>query len=294
MLQFILVFVFCTGALAQAILGVTPVLPSATIELRDPRSLSVAADGTLFIADTGHHRVLAMDATGKLVVESGGFGTEHGQFQWPRKVIADRGTSVWVLDYGNRRIEKFSRTLEYQGTFFIPSDDDSRPRQIEEMAVSPQGDLYVFDRDGGRLLRYDPLFRVQAELGQDRGQEFISALSRMTFVPKLGLVWWERGRPEVRVADPLLTQIRTLRLNYDGSAASMILAASDSCLVFGTSKALRSWCDPALPPDSLFSLTADPGMNLKRLDDIAFANRHAMYVLDGLAGAVYRVSLSER
>jgi len=238
--------------------------------------------------------VVAMDSTGKLVVESGGFGTEHGQFQWPRKVIADRGTAVWVLDYGNRRIEKFSRALEYQGTFFIPGDDASRPRQIEEMAVSLQGDLYVFDRDGGRLLRYDPLFRVQAELGQDRGQEFISALSRMTFVPKLGLVWWERGRPAVRLADPLLTQIRTLSLSDEGFAASIVLAASDSCLIFGTAQALRSWCDPALPADSLFSLTAYSGLNLKRLDDIAFANRQTMYVLDGLAGAVYRVSFSER
>jgi hypothetical protein len=144
------------------------------------------------------------------------------------------------------------------------------------------------------LLRYDPLFRIQAELGQDRGQEFISALSRMTFVPKLGLVWWERGRSEVRVADPLLTQIRTLSLSNDGSAASIVLTASDSCLIFGTASTLRSWCDPALPADSLFSLTSYPDMILKRLDDIAFANRHTMYVLDGLAGAVYRVSLSER
>ncbi len=290
----LLVLILCTGATAQMITGVVPVVPSATVELRDPRSLSIASDGTLFIADTGHHRVLAVDSTGRVKVECGGFGTEHGQFEWPRKIIADQGTAVWVLDYGNRRIEKFSRSLEYQGTFVIPDDNSSVPLQIEEMAVSAQGDLYVYDRDNGRLLRYDPLFRLQAALGQDRGQEFISSLSRMTFVPKLGLVWWARGQAELRVADPLLTQVHTLALRLEAPVASLTLTTLDSCLVFSSASALWSWCDPALPADSLMSLAGNAELNLKRLDDIAFANRHTMYVLDGVAGAVYRMSLSER
>ena len=117
---------------AEEVLRVTRVIPSASVELRDPRSLSISPDGTLYIADTGRHRVLAIDAAGQIVAETGGLGTDHGQFQWPKKVIADRGAAVWVLDFGNRRIEKFSRSLEYQGTFLLPGDDESLPCQIEE------------------------------------------------------------------------------------------------------------------------------------------------------------------
>lgn len=292
-LRLIILLLLCSPILGETIVRASRIVPSATVELRDPRSLSVGADGMLFIADTGHHRILALDSTGQLVMETGGFGSEHGQFQWPRKIIADRGAAVWVLDYGNRRIEKFSRAMEYQGTLLIPSEDESPPRQIEELALSPQGDLYVFDLDGGRVLLYDPLFRVQAELGQSRGGEFISALTRMTFVSGIGLVWWERGAETVRIADPLLTEIRTLNLKAS-SPSSMVLTSADSCLVFGTRDFLNSWCDPAVSPDTFAMLSAHPDLSLKRLDDIAFANRSTMYALDGVAGAIYLVSLSER
>jgi streptogramin lyase len=285
LIGFLVLFMAVSIARAQ-------IVPSVTVQLRDARSLSVSADGRIYVADTGHHRVIVMDSTGQLLVETGGFGTEHGQFQWPRKVIANRGAAVWVLDYGNRRIEKFSRTLEYQGTLLIPGDENSRPRQIEEFALSPQGDVFVYDRDDGRLVRYDPLFRIEAELGQSRGSEYISALTRMVFVRDIGLIWWERGAENLRIADPLLTQVGTLTLgtHFD---RSLVLSVADSCLLFGTTLRLEEWCDAGIPPDTLDILAAIQS-ELKRLDDIAVSSNRRAYVLDGLAGAVYLVSLPER
>src|SRR5512133_1973685 len=59
----------------------TQIVPSPTVTLRDASDLSISAEGLLYIADTGHHRVLAVDSTGKLVMETGGFGDTPGQFQ---------------------------------------------------------------------------------------------------------------------------------------------------------------------------------------------------------------------
>ncbi len=282
----------CQAAFAQSAEAWTQVLPTAAVELRDPHSISLAPDDLLYIADTGHHRVIAIDAAGNVRYETGGFGMAHGQFQWPRKVIANRGAAVWVLDYGNRRIEKFSRALEYQGTFVIPSQDGGATHQIEEFAVSPQGDLYVFDRDGGRLVRYDPLFRAQGEIGRQSGADFVSAISRMTYTQRIGLVWWERGGEQVRATDPLFTSVRSLHL--DKPESHLVLAASDSCVLLATSENIRTWCDATSPPALLFDLKEFGNLNVKRLDDLALADDGSVYLLDGLSGALYRLSPATR
>ncbi len=281
-----------TSLPAQSVPTWSTWLSRPAIELRDAQSISLAADGTLYIADTGHHRIVAVNDSGRVLYETGGFGNGHGQFQWPRKVIADRGAAVWVLDHGNRRIEKFSRTLEYQGTFTITSLDSDTPSQIEAFAVSPQGDLYVFDRDGGRLVRYDPLFRAQAELGPSSGTEFVSSVSQMTYATRLGVVWWERGSTRLRVSDQLFTQVRALDLRADYQTVT--LASSDTCAIVVLNDVLRLWCDLQAQPDSLFDLRVVPDLDLKRLDDIAVAADHSLYLLDGLAGVIYRLYLPKR
>ncbi len=287
-----LMFWFCQAAIAQSADAWTQLLPTAAVELRNPYSMSLSAGGALYIADTGHHRVIAIDSAGRILHETGGFGTAHGQFQWPRKVVANRGAAVWVLDYGNRRIEKFSRALEYQGTFVVPSDDGGTAHQIEEFAVSPQGDLFVFDRDGGRLVRYDPLFRAQGEIGQQSGADFVSAISRMTYAPRIGLVWWERGGDQVRATDPLFTAVRSLRLPK--AESHLVLAASDSCVLLATSERIETWCDATSPPVVLFDLKNFGALNVKRLDDVALADDGSVYLLDGLSGALYRLPPAKR
>jgi hypothetical protein len=262
------------------------VLPSATVQLRDAADLSVSAEGTLYIADTGHHRIIAVDSTGRLIAETGGFGTVHGQFQWPRAVISNRGNAVWVLDYGNRRIEKFTRSLEYQGTLLVNPEEGEDRSQPEAMALSPQGDLFVFDRDGGRLIRFDPLFTPQAELGSGGGAQFITNISAMAFVPARGLYWWSRGGETIEHADALLNPLAPLRLK--GAVDDLRLAAADSCLLFGARQAVMIQCAPDMPPDTLIGAEAFAAVGMKRLAGIAVTADY-YYVLDGGANAVYRI-----
>ena len=269
----------------------TRIVPSPTVELRDPRSLSVAADGVIYVTDTGHQRVVAFDSSGALRVETGGLGDAHGQFRWPRAVVADRGNAVWVLDYGNRRIEKFTRLLVYQGTLEIRMAGSDRANQPEALALSPQGDLFVYDRDRGKLLRYDPLFTLQAESGSGSGLQFISNVASMAFVPRRGLFWWERGGGAVRRADPLLNPAATLPWRISEDDAN--LSALDTCLIIATTQAVLRTCAYDLPPDTL--LTSG---DLSALGEIrataACAAGEALYLLDGSAGAVYRVDYTSK
>ena len=283
----------CAGIVhAQFVSAWTQVLPSSAVELRDPRSISLTSDGLLYVADTGHHRILAVDTLGRVLYETGGFGTAHGQFQWPRKIVANRGASVWVLDYGNRRIEKFSRTLQYQGTFTIPPSDDGALSQIEAFALAPQGDVYVFDRDDGQIVRYDPLFRELGKFGDRSGEEFVSTISQMTFAPSIGLTWWARGSDKVRATDPLFSAVRTLSL--PGPEDQFVLAATDSCILMANSSIVQTWCDPTVPPTLLFRMQDLQKLEVRRLDDLAVAADGTVWLLDGLSGAVFRLFVTKR
>lgn len=287
----LLLFLLTMNAYGQSDASWIRILPSDTIQCRDARCLSVSPEGHLYIADTGHHRVFVLDENGKLIVETGGFGSSHGQFQWPRAVVADRGNAVWVLDYGNRRIEKFTRSLEYQGTFTVAVPNEIAGRQIEAMAISPQGDLYVFDRDGSRLLHYDPLFQQMAELGSRSGVEFISSISSMTFVPRSGLYWWTRGSSRVAHTDALLNPAQDFTLK--GAPETLALASSDSCLLYASSGGILRLCPESGVPDTLVSPELLAAAGIARVTSLALTPDQQLVVLDGSANAVYRIKIRE-
>ncbi|MBU0508243.1 NHL repeat-containing protein [bacterium] len=266
------------------------VLPTADVTLRDPRSLSVSVEGLLYIADTGHQRVIAVDSAGRLVAETGGIGAAHGQFRWPTVVIADRGNAVWVLDRGNRRIEKFTRSLEYQGTVTIPSSGDEGRGQPDAVGASPQGDLYVFDRDGGRIIHFDPLFRTQAELGSGTGSQFVSNVTSMAFVAKVGLFWWERGSSEIRRTDLLLNPLPPLRL--PNLPRELVLASADTCLIYGSLGGVMSRCGHSTVPDTLLSGNYLRECGLKSVQSISLAPDQWLYLLDNRQGAVFRAHVT--
>lgn len=281
-----LIAALCSPAVAER--PWTRIVPSSTVELRDPCSMSVAANGVIYVADTGHHRVVAFDGTGNVIAETGGLGSAHGQFQWPRAVIGDRGNSIWVLDYGNRRIEKFTRFLEYQGTLEIRTAGQDRTDQPDALALSPQGDLFVYDRDDGKLLRYDPLFTLQAESGSGSGSQFISNVASMAFVPRRGLYWWERGGNRMRRADPLLNPAAALP--WDLSEGDWVLSDADTCLIFASQRGVFRSCKDDVSPDTLVTSSQLPDSGNLRIAAIGVAGQF-VYVLDRGTGAVYRTDL---
>jgi hypothetical protein len=269
----------------------TRIIPSDSIQLRDARGLSVSPEGLLYIADTGHHRILVCDSVGRVVAETGGFGSSHGQFQWPRSVAAGQGNVVWVLDYGNRRLEKFTRSLEYQGSFTLSVPSEDLAHQPDGMAFSPSGDFYVFDRDGGRLLHFDPLFRQLGELGGRNGSEFVSSVASMAFVPRSGLYWWSRGSRSITHSDQLLNTAAQLPLA--AVPKSLVLAVMDSCLLAGSESGILSYGPGMSQPATLLSEAVLKQVGLSSLTAMAVGIDRVLYLLDGPANAVYRIRLGE-
>ncbi len=149
-----------------------PIEASLLLPGSSPRGVAMAADGTFYVADTGQHRIWHMDRQGGVLHTWGQFGTEPGQFQEPWGLAVDERGYVYVADTWNHRVQKFTPQGEFLtawGTFgeFNVGDPNGQgaffgPRDI---AVGPEGALYVTDTGNKRVQVFDPEGRFLREFG---------------------------------------------------------------------------------------------------------------------------------
>ncbi|MFO7684433.1 MAG: 6-bladed beta-propeller, partial [Chloroflexota bacterium] len=81
-----------------------------------PRNVAVAPDGTIFVADSGNHRIQVFDENGRFLTSWGDFGVAPGQFNEPWGIAAD-DEFVYVADTWNYRIQKFSHDGQLIGSY---------------------------------------------------------------------------------------------------------------------------------------------------------------------------------
>ena len=132
-----------------------------------PRNVTTSADGTVFVADSGNHRIQVFDAQGNFVTSWGEFGEQPGQFNEPWGIAAD-DEFVYVSDTWNHRIQKFSHDGELVGSYGqngSPFDENDPglglfygPRGISlindnRLAITDTGNhrVQIMDRDGNFL-----------------------------------------------------------------------------------------------------------------------------------------------
>jgi DNA-binding beta-propeller fold protein YncE len=85
----------------------------------------------------------------------GGMGWENSKLDNPRGLWARNGIDVFVADYGNHRVQRFDRRLNYVSTFFTRESEtaDDRFGYPTDVGVSRLGDLFVCDGENQRLIR---------------------------------------------------------------------------------------------------------------------------------------------
>jgi sugar lactone lactonase YvrE len=97
----------------------------------------------------------------------GGYGWGQTTLDGPSGVATD-GLSVLVSDRENHRIQRFDRNLNYVATL---ATRDTAVAQVrfgfpEGLAVSRQGDLYVLDGEGLRVVKFDVGGLFERSFGQ--------------------------------------------------------------------------------------------------------------------------------
>jgi hypothetical protein len=130
-------------------------------------SISVVPDGSIFVLDEGNNHLMEFAADGSLVKDIGGRGWGDLEFDSPTDVSAGFALNVYVADYNNRRIQRFDRKMNFVQSITAdnivpPLAGSFYPRAV---ALSAQGELFVVESDGRRVLKFDPAQHVEREFG---------------------------------------------------------------------------------------------------------------------------------
>ncbi len=164
---------------------------SASGQFKSPRGLTVAPDGSLYVADSLNHRILHFDSTGNLLQAFGKVSpgcpyakepppnVPIGTFCEPWGVaVSPDGQWVYVADTWNHRIQKFTASGEPIKAWGTPNYDPASsgpfglwgPRGI---VVDALGHVLVADTGNKRVIVYDAGGNFTSQFGgegSDLGQ----------------------------------------------------------------------------------------------------------------------------
>lgn len=194
-----------------------PDLTLEQINLNQPRNLAVSPDGTLYVLDTGNHRVLHLSAEGEVLNTWGSFSAGEGEigpegtFNEPWGIALGPDGSVYVADTWNHRIQKFDPDgdfLNSWGRFGQNETPDAfwGPRDV---AVDDQGHVYVSDTGNKRIAVFDSRGNFLLDFGQ-------GGLGNSEFSEPVGLALDQTGR--LYVADTWNQRIQVFSPDEQGIA----------------------------------------------------------------------------
>jgi hypothetical protein len=130
----------------QVTLGVVDTPGSALDHMSSPRGLAIDGNGRLFVADDDNGRVLIFDppisdgASAADVIDA----SADGGFGGP-KALAIIGPTLFVADYYNSRVLRFTGPFLTPGTTYVASGVFTGVTRPVDLAIHPDGALMVMD-----------------------------------------------------------------------------------------------------------------------------------------------------
>jgi hypothetical protein len=111
--------------------------------------------GTLYVLDANTNTLSLFTSTQDSPKIIGGFGWSSSSFDKPTGVATD-GVNVYVSDYGNHRIQRFDRDLNYISSLSTRDTSDAAARfgYPLDIAISEFGDLFVLDGENLRVMKF--------------------------------------------------------------------------------------------------------------------------------------------
>lgn len=129
-------------------------------KLRYPTDVALSRDGELFIADGYNDRVLAFGSNGELLHKWGGpfamniFGPFNGWFATITGISVGPSGNVFVADFYNDRVQKFTQTGEFLNAFGIRSMGPTHTAIA--VAEADDGSVFVADYANHQVQKWQP------------------------------------------------------------------------------------------------------------------------------------------
>jgi RHS repeat-associated protein len=219
--------------------------PATQARLRFPKSVAVASDGTLYIADSGNNRIRRVSPDGIITTIAGtgsfSFGGDGGparfaSFADPYRVALGPDGTVYIADRANSRIRRISHngiitTVAGASGFGFSGDGglaiQAKLNSPNGMNFDSNGKLYIADCGNNRIRSVSPAGIISTVAGTgvngfsgDGGPATNAALG---FCPRTIAVAPERG---LYIADASNRRIRKVSSSFPQFSLEEILIAS--------------------------------------------------------------------
>ena len=174
---------------------------TSTARFIEPQDVAVAADGRVFVADTGNRRIRVISADGATVSTYAGDGVQNfadgstttAQFDSPADLVVASDGRVFVTDTGNRRIRVISAdgafVSTYAGSGTATQTNEPQESQTaldidlgapESMTLAPDGRLFFPDSGSHRIRVIEVISSTSENFGSvTLGAEFQGAGTRV-------------------------------------------------------------------------------------------------------------------
>ena len=129
--------------------------------------LDVDINGSFYILNSERNLLGTYSARLEAQKEVGGAGWNDDQFDKPSGLWARNGIDVFVADYGNHRIQRFDRGLNFISSFSARESTDPEERfgYPLDVALSRLGDLFVCDGENARVVKINRFTKVERAFG---------------------------------------------------------------------------------------------------------------------------------
>lgn len=118
--------------------------------------IDVDEGGTVYIAAALGDLVRRYSPEGTLLTEWGGTGEGPGEFDGPGGLALGLDSTLYVTDFGNKRVQKFTRAGGFQEILGGDRNADGRFRVPTDAEVDSRGELYVVDTGNNRIQKFTP------------------------------------------------------------------------------------------------------------------------------------------
>jgi DNA-binding beta-propeller fold protein YncE len=137
-----------------------------------PAGIAVTPDGSrVYAVDIGgsssnEHKVLVFDGkTGEHLFDFGKRGIKEGEFNLPRDTVIAPDGSIYVVDGGNFRVQKFTADGKFISTFGAIGRQMGQFARPKEAAVDKDGNVYVVDAAFGNFQIFNPEGKLLLPIG---------------------------------------------------------------------------------------------------------------------------------
>ncbi|MBX3444611.1 MAG: ATP-binding cassette domain-containing protein [Planctomyces sp.] len=128
-----------------------------------PETVIQDPQGRLYVCEYGgNDRIQRFSTDGEWQASFGSFGTEPGQLQRPTGLVW-HDNSIYVCDAVNNRVQEF--TEDGQFVRVVADAESSGLYYPYDMAISPEGELFVVEFGSGRVTRLSLDGRVLGRIG---------------------------------------------------------------------------------------------------------------------------------